>query len=94
MVRIVASSISGVRAATHGLATCFPDCSAFTMDMFIRLVKVRLRYATNLYSTWKSGSFSVASPARSLKLNGYPSSLLIRNHRISNSPNIAQRAEF
>jgi hypothetical protein len=48
--------------------------------MVIRLAKVRLSYATKLYSTWKFGSFAVASPARSLKLNGYLSSPLIRNH--------------
>ena len=51
---------------TRGGKTRFSDCSAFTMDMFIRLAKVRLTYAAKLHSTWKFGSFSVASPARPL----------------------------
>jgi hypothetical protein len=62
-------------------ATCFSDCSAFTMDMFIRLSKVRLTYATKLNSTWKFGSCSVASPARPLNLHGDFPGPLRRNQR-------------
>jgi hypothetical protein len=49
--RAVRAGLTRGLAVTRGGETCFPDRSAFTMDMFIRLAKVRLSYATKLYST-------------------------------------------
>ena len=69
--------------STRRGVTCFPDGSAY---IFLRLAKVRFNYATKLHFTWKFGSFSVAGPARPLKLNGYPSSPLIRNHNAEELP--------
>ena len=51
----------------------------FQKGYFSRFATVRLRYATKLHPPWEFGRFAVADPARPLKLNGYPSSPLIRN---------------